>query len=376
VRILFVQHPPERTGPSKSLVLLARSLVGEHELLAALRGEGELSTRLVTAGVRMAWLGPIDKWRLPRLVRLIRREKIDLVYANDTNSTARIVALAARVGGARFVCHVRSMGSGKGWRRMWYLRVADAVIAVSSACAESVRRFVGRGRLHVVYNGVPREELDPARAQDRGYLRDVLGLPANARVLIGVGHLCERKGQKHAVQALGLLSSRCPEAHLCLVGSHDREPAYVEEIRRAAREAGLESRLHLTGFRTDVARLLAGTDVFLHTALTDPHPRAVIEAMAAGRPVVAFDVDGVSETVVTGDTGLLVEPGDSAALATSLVEVLEAPQRAAAMGEAGRERVRRSFTEDATAAAVGRILGGLSGVDGMSGGERSDALGA
>lgn len=356
MRILFVQYTSEWTGPSSSLVLLARGLRAKHELLAVLPGRGELAQRLADEGVDVRIFPAITKWQLVRLARLVRREAVDIVYANDENSTSRIAALAAHFGGGRYVCHVRSMGWNKSWLRLGYLRSADAVIAVSHACADSIRRFVRPGHLYVVHNGVSVEQLQPALECDRDHLRRMLDLPKEVVIVMGVAHLCERKGQLHSIEALGRLSLRRPDVHLCLVGSLSRDKSYVGKLRSMARLLGVEDRVHLMGFRPDVARLIRGAEVFVHTALVDPHPRAVVEAMAAARPVVAFDIDGVSETVVDGETGLLVQHKDDDLLAGALLELLDDPERAAGMGRAGRRRVESVFMDSAVTAKVRRIL--------------------
>jgi glycosyltransferase involved in cell wall biosynthesis len=359
MRIMFVQYTSEWTGPSKSLLLLARALRAEHSLLAVLPGMGELSYRLTDEGVDVTSLPTVTKWQLPRLVRLIRRKRVDVVYANDTNSASRVGAVAAGLAGARYVCHVRSMGWGKSWWRLGYLRSASAVIAVSSACGESVRRFVRPGRLHVVYNGVGLEELCEPTTGDREYLREVLGLPGHARVVLSIAHLCARKGQQYALEAFIDISTQEPTAHLCLVGSQEREPEYFERLQYRALDAGLGGRVHFMGYRADAPRLLPGADLFLHTAVADPHPRAVLEAMAAARPVVAFDVDGVSETVVDGETGRLVEARNVRDLAAALTKFLNSREQAEAMGEAGRRRIEAAFTERAAAEGVLRVLDSL-----------------
>ena len=375
MRILFVQYTAEWTGPSKSVLLLARSLRPEHQPVVALPGTGPLVDALEREGIRHVSFPAITKWQLRELARLVRREGFDLVYANNTSSISRIGFFAARLGGAAFVCHVRGMGWDRSWLELGYLRWADAVVAVSRACAESVRRFVRPGRLHVVYNGVPAEERALPTGAERGRARRELGLPERARIVISVAHVCRRKGQLHAVEAMRRVLPDLPDAHLCLVGSLEREPGYVATVRARIREAGLEERVHLAGFRTDTPALLRGADIFLHTALADPHPRAVVEAMAAGRPVVAFDVDGVSETVLEGETGRLVPAGDEDALAEAIRGLLEAPEAAERMGAAGRRRVETTFTEAAAADGVRRVLEsiGASRRGGRRGGDAVEA---
>src|SRR5690606_11969512 len=123
------------------------------------------------------------------------------------------------------------------------------------------------------------------------------GLDEDAVIILSASHITPRKGQDYAITAMRELLRTAPQAHLCLVGGLDRDPAYVDHLRNMIDEMGIGSNVHILGFRSDIQRLLRGADVFLHTALSDPHPRAVLEAMSAELPVVAFATDGVIETV-------------------------------------------------------------------------------
>jgi glycosyltransferase involved in cell wall biosynthesis len=115
-------------------------------------------------------------------------------------------------------------------------------------------------------------------------------------------------------------------------------------------------RVCLLGFREDGAALLRQADVLVHTALADPHPRAVLEAMAAGIPVVAFAVDGVAETVLHGETGLLVPPGDEPALAEALEQLARNRDLRAKLGQAGSKRALDVFSNQATVNGVRRVM--------------------
>jgi len=246
------------------------------------------------------------------------------------------------------------MGWESSWIRLGHLRFADAVIAVSRATAESVARFVGPSRLHVVYNGIEAGETRGAAGPDK--MRELTSWPSDSLALVGLANLCERKGQVHAVVALDLLRRRVPEARLALMGRLDREPEYTSALQDEIRTRELGERVCLLGFREDGAALLRHADVLVHTALADPHPRAVLEAMAVGVPVVAFAVDGVAETVLHGETGLLVTPGDAPALADALEQVAGDPELRTRLGDAGRGRVVDVFSSTATVNGVRRVM--------------------
>lgn len=366
-RVLFTSYTADWRGPTNSLLQLLTGIRDRYDVSVALTGEGPFRDELDRLGIPCFGFPDLSKWSIPGIRRLIRDREIDLVYGNNTHGSTRNAFLAAKLARRPFVCHVRGMGWDAGWSRLWYLRFCDAVVAVSDACAASIRRFVAEARLHRVYNGVPiGGDVTEAGRSESGQgttirpgqdgLRTEIGAGDEAPVLLGVAHLCRRKGQEHAVRAMPRVLEEAPDAHLCLAGAEDREPNYVTGLRGLASELGVADRVHLLGYRSDVARLLAQADVFVHTATEDPHPRAVVEAMAAGLPVVAFRADGVAETVADGGTGRLVDAGDDDGLADAVVSLVLAPDLRESMGDAARKRVERHFTADATAREISRVL--------------------
>lgn len=354
-----MSYTAEWTGPTNSLLLLLRELRDVYQVAVVLPGRGRFHSALEREGIRSVVFPSISKRYLPRLVALIRRGKFDLVYANTPDGTSRLAFVAARLAGAKYVCHVRALGWTSKWSKLAHLGGADAVIAVSKATARSVERFVERSRLHVVYNGI--EVTDSRDGSPPLDLRRELGWPPDSLVLIGVANVCERKGQEYAAAAMRLLSERVPAARLVLVGRLEREPAYVESLKRKIRRHRLGDRIALLGFREDVAGLLKQVDMMIHTALADPHPRAVLEAMAGAVPVIAFSVDGVAETVVHEQTGLLVSPGDSNGLADAVVRLSRNGDCRRVLGEAGRVLVREKFSYGATAGGVMKVIDGVLG---------------
>lgn len=361
-RILFASRTAESTGPTTSLGLLLNHLADEVFPEVLLLGRGPFGDTVAARGIP-TWYSPsMGVSDLPKTYRLLKRRSYDLVYLNETSPFCRNVALAALMARIPVVSHVRSMGWRHGWSRLGHLRFAQAVIGVSQACADSVARFTGDERLHVVHNGIPAVNPSPPSTSpvtQRAEVRDELGIPEDCRLILNVSHLSPRKGQIHALRALVEVLSTESQVHLALVGALDRDPAYVERLREGIVEWGLDGSVSILGFRSDVGRLMEASDLLLHTALADPHPRAVLEAMAASIPVVGFAVDGVKETVIEDQTGHLVPPQDDSEMARAMIDLLRDQRRAAAMGRAGRDRVRARFTAARTAEEVGRILDGV-----------------
>jgi glycosyltransferase involved in cell wall biosynthesis len=169
--------------------------------------------------------------------------------------------------------------------------------------------------------------------------------------MLQVARLDYLKDHATAVRTLDRLARQVPRARLVLVGDGPERSA----IEARVGELGLGERVRFLGLRKDVARLLHGADAFLLTSVSEGIPLTVIEAMAAGLPVVATDVGGLREVVADGTTGLLAPAGDDAALAERLVCLADDPDLRHWMGAAGRARAKRHFDEPRMAADYARL---------------------
>ena len=318
-RILFVSHSADSLGPTTSLLLLLKYLRERYDVAVLLPGYGSFTQALKQEQIPFFSLPSMNKWSIPGLLRLLRREQVSLLYGNDTSGCSRNALLAARLARVPSICHARAMGWVLSWRNLGFLKLADATIAVSEACARSISRYVSPGKLHVVHNGVVLSSREPQRNRARSRLLAETGLSSDKIVVASVSHIVPHKGQEYAIAAMSKVVTKAPSIHLLLIGGLDRSPAYVDRIRAMIREAHLSEHVSIMGLRSDADQLIRGSDLFLHTAIRDAHPRAVLEAMEAGLAVIAFSVDGVAETVKTEQTGYLVPKGDAAALANSVL---------------------------------------------------------
>jgi glycosyltransferase involved in cell wall biosynthesis len=356
-RILFVSYTAEWTGPTNSLLLLVRHLKDRFDLSVVMPGRGVFHERLAAEGVRPYTVPSLGKGAIPTLARLIRDQRIDLVYGNDASGASRNALIAAKLRRVPFICHLRAMAREDDWRGRGFLRFADAAVAVSDACARSHARFVPRRAMHVVHNGIDLPGGEPGEGgAARQHLLEVAGLPADTFAMMTVGHLGARKSQQDLVRAMAWIGEAAPEARLVVIGRLDRDPEYTAATRDLARSLGVADRIRFLGLRQDVTRLLAGADLYVHAAIADPHPRAVIEAMGARLAVVSYAVDGITETVLDGRTGCLVAPGSIEPLADAVVGLIREPARRAEMGRKGRARALSDFTAETTAVRVGEII--------------------
>ena len=208
-------------------------------------------------------------------------------------------------------------------------------VAVSARLAQDLSRdlLVRRSQVLTVPNGV--HHLPPPHVT----LRDELRLPPEARLVVAVGNLYPVKGHGHLIDALALLAGPHPDVHVAISGRGELEAA----LSARARAHGLEGRVHLLGLRSDIPALLAAADVFAHPSLSEGLPLAVLEAMFAGCPIVASDVGEVGQALAHGQAGLLVPPGDAAALAGALDRLLRDPGRAKDLGRRARSRARLEY---------------------------------
>lgn len=363
-RILYVIGTLERGGAETQLVELASGLdrARFEPTVCCLAGGGPLAATLAARGVPVeivaATSGPRRLRALTGFSRLLRRVRPDVVHGHLYWGNVA-AALGGRLLGARAVVGSRlNLARPPPPARRALRRLANAwthlVIANSEAVRHAAARVEGltEERLIVIHNGVDCSRFDVAPDPR---LRDSLGGGAGPLVTV-VANLRRSKGHAVFLQAWASVVRALPRSRALLVGSG---PLHDELENRAA-ALGVRSSVHFLGARHDVPALLALTDVVAHASLREGFPNAVLEALAAGRPVVATDAGGTREAIVDGRTGLLVPPGDASALEAGLMRLLSNPDEARALGDAGRrhvaERFRISTMVRAHEAAYDRVL--------------------
>lgn len=358
--------PLAPTGAERSLSLLASGLHARGQRIAvAVPGPWVEADRLRSTGIdvrtipcRSCWLAYHDprpwcvalgKWlryAAPQratgdLRRFVEELRADVVHVNCLPHLrgARAAAAARRP----VVWHVREILPAGPRRRWWSRRLgrhATAIVAVSEAVAGWLRDEGLGGRLHVIPNGV---ETRAVAAGEAAEARARLGLPGDG-VLIGLfGQLAPHKGALEFVAAARHAWARAPELRFAIAGSGP--VPFRRRVRRAIDASGCAERFHLLPPQPAGEALAAASDaVCLATRTPDPLPRAALEAMAAGRPVVAFRCGGIGELVREGETGLLAAPGDVEALGDGFVRLAQDGALRAALGRAGARRAREEFS--------------------------------
>ena len=286
-----------------------------------------------------------------KLRATLRRAGVQLVHTNSLK-THFVGGLAARLGRLPLVWHVRDLlAENEGYHllRCAARLLRPNVIAISGAVAEQFTRLPIE--VTIIPNGIPLDKFCPGPPSPQ--LRSELGLSADDRVLLMVSRLTPWKGHITLLEAVARLADSWPRLKLVVVGEVAFwEAAYEEWLKQQAAELGLSNRVIWTGFRSDVPELLRLCDIFVLPSVREPFGRAIIEAMATGRPVVATKSGGVPEIVVDGQTGLLVPPQDAQSLAGAIEALLTNQQYAQQMGAEGLTRAHQLFSADRVACQV------------------------
>jgi glycosyltransferase involved in cell wall biosynthesis len=222
-------------------------------------------------------------------------------------------------------------------------RRLDRVIAISDAVADYLKTDVGlpSDNLVRIYYGIDPSPFDPEIPPPSARLDSDPTGGSNRPTIGMVARLAPQKGHRVLFDALPAIHAAVPHVRVRLIG-HE-ELSTVAELRQAAAERGVDGLVTFEGFRADVAQVMADLDVFVLPSRWEGFGLVLVEAMAAGRPVVASAVGPIPEIVVDGVTGLLVPRDDPAALAEAVIRLLRDPELATAFGRAGRARVERDL---------------------------------
>ena len=205
------------------------------------------------------------------------------------------------------------------------------------------RHGIRAKRMTVIYDGLDVESFRPSL--EPSALKKELGIPPEAPLVGIVGNIQDWKGQGVVIEAIREVRVVLPEIRCLIVGGvHRNGTEYARELHRFVEKQGLQQHVIFTGFRKDVANLVAAMDIVIHASVhPEPFGRVILEGMALGKAVIATNIGGVPEFVQDGATGRLVPPGDPRTLARAIVELLEDAVHLERLGNNGRQEVQRRF---------------------------------
>lgn len=359
--VLALARLLDRTRFSLSLYTTAGggTLYGEFSeiLPVTVMGDPERGRRFRT--------GPPEHIRtIRRLARAFRRDPPDILHSYLP--AANVVGpVAGRLAGAgRVIVSKRSLADYK--ERFPLLRkveplgnlLADAILVNSDAVRRDIERTESfwEGKFRRIYNGI--DPIPPWTPEQAAEFRRREGIPPGTAAALTVSNFYPYKGHEFLVEAMPHIVGSHPDILFLLVG---RDSGTMERTRERVRRLGLEGHVRFLGNRSDVPDLLRASDLFLHPSLEEGFSNAILEAMAAGLPVVACSVGGNVEAVLDGVTGFLVPPRDPEHLSAAVMDLLADGKKRKRMGDEGRKRAGKEFPLERMVSEMAALYESLSG---------------
>ena len=298
------------------------------------------------------WLGYGRE--IGQLVRLFKKRPVDLMHLNNTGAEA--APIAAKLAGIPRILgtwHVDSTYDLTGVHSTWNYRFLEKqsmkalhrAIAVSDATKQD---WLDRcnldecyaDRVDIIYNGVDLSRL--ARRRSKEEAKKALGLNLDTIVIGSLGRLAPEKGYEYLIQAMPDILRQEPHAVVLIAGRGPLEAS----LKKLAVQLGVSESIHFVGFCEDVRDVLEAIDIYVQPSLCEAHCISILEAMAFSLPLIVSDAGGNAESVMNGNTGLVIPKHDSMELAKALISLIDNPELCHRMGAAGACRVQEHFTSE------------------------------
>lgn len=377
---MFVQFTAEPSGSPLSGLLIAKALRRRGAAVDAVFGRtGSCASLYEAEGCAVhhlphgswltadRWFRQMLRWKSEWMAArafsaLMKQSRPDVVYVN--NLTGAAAALAARWNRIPCVWHLRELFQdvggevrdpplgGRAVVRLALNRLAAHIVAVSDAVRKNIVGDRPVPPVSVVPNAAFSEFFHEQRSPAE--CRRILGLPAGVPIIGMPGTLRPMKGHGFFLEAARLANVHHPACHFAITGSG--QPAYRAELEASIAGTPLADRVVFLGTVSDMAAFYRACDVICVPSRSDPCPRAAIEPLAIGTPVVGSDVGGISETLDHGRTGLLVPYGDAAALGAGFVRLLDDPAERLRLATAARGRAEAEHREELYCDRILRII--------------------
>lgn len=351
MRILQVCSEPVFAGTERFVVDTTAALLRRgHEVWIAGKRDGGLLEHARRVGLPVAAPPALRPWDGLRLAWFAWRHRVDVIHAH-LGKAITVGCVAATLARIPLLAHAHIPSESRPYKlcgRRWPLLTCSDHLSrhfrdVTGIPASRVRTLHNFSRIHLEPEATkPRDELAAG-------LRRELQLPDRARLLTVAGRPYKVKGFDLAVRALPHILAEHPDVHLLMAGGMPTEEsrAFVARLESTATDLGVRDHIHLLGFRTDIARLLRGSDVVMAPPRAEPFGLSVLEPMLLGTPVVATRVGGIPEMLTDDSLGELVEPDNPDALARAACRLLGDAARWSAVSAAAAASARERFSEEA-----------------------------
>ncbi|MBP1686708.1 MAG: hypothetical protein H6Q33_2851 [Deltaproteobacteria bacterium] len=323
-------------------LLLTRELARRgHSVVVLCEPDSWLSRELASEPVEVVecdfhrW--PLDEVR--RIAGLARPKRLDVCHTHQTCAHTFGVLL-------RWMSGIPCVATAHAFSRHVHWLLNERIIAVSQAARAFLitRNFVPASRIDVVPNFVDHRRLASAGQVSRAQIRNVFGIDEGCPLIGVVGRVIPNKGWPDILWVLAQLSLAEPTARLLVVGSVT--PGYRSTLEAEAGVLQVAKKIVWAGQRLDIPQVLSALDIFVSLSRQETFGLAILEALAAGIPVIATAVGGVPEVVRDGETGLLIPSGDHEAMARAIVALLRDEPRRRRLGQSGQRDARERFSAE------------------------------
>jgi glycosyltransferase involved in cell wall biosynthesis len=280
---------------------------------------------------------------LPEAVKIyliIKKKKVSLIHVNTNIISGIPVIIASKVYGIPCICHIRQTRELIKRERI-FARWLDKFIVLNTKAYEIYKKDIPEEKICIIYDGIG---LDNFREVQSDSFRREVNLDSSPVIGL-VGRIVRGKGHREFALSVKEVLKIKPDIKFAIVGdTKGGDDKYYKEVKELVERENLKKDIIFTGWRNDIEDVIGSFDILVQPA-TSPEGfgLTVIEAMALRKPVIATNVPGPSDIIVDGETGFLVPPGDIKVMAERIIYLLDNPQVAKRMGEAGRKRVEQLF---------------------------------
>ncbi|MHC4399256.1 MAG: glycosyltransferase family 4 protein [Planctomycetota bacterium] len=349
MNIMEIVSGVDVNGAIRHCLMLTRELVERgNRVTVVCRPEAWIAGQLASGPVEVIH-SDLHRWPLDELRKigaLASKRRVDVVHTHMSRAHFFGVLL-------RWMSGLPCVATAQNRHVQLHWMFNDRVIACSEATRRYHRRynFVPSGRIVTIHNFIDYRRMSSVPPDVRPRVRASWRVDESSSLIGAVGTICPRKGQIYLVRALPKVLEAAPGARLVLVGAPVDGP-YTARLRAEADRLKVASKLLFAGHRDDVHEIMAALDVCVLASLEEPQGMVLLEAMAAGLPVVGTKVGGIPECVRSGQTGTLVAPADSDALAEAVAVLLRNPTLRRRYGQAGRKHVWERFSPQRQTSAI------------------------
>lgn len=367
MKIISFSHDANLFGAQRSLLTLLTGLKKRnHDTTLVVPGEGDLTEALKKTDIDWSiirypypslkphkFLSYLKNYAEPatKIRQIVNELKPDLVHFNTAACVAP--AMALRKSSAKKIWHLRERAPQRWLLERLINRWSDHAIANCQDTGSAYHMLNRLGKISVVHNGL---DLKPPKAEAVSQMQSKLGWKDGELTIAFAGNLLPHKNPLAVVEAVAILKERNIPCKACILGEGILKETVVQKID----QMGLTGEVILPGFVQNTSDYLAAADVVVIPSLVEPFPRVGLEAMALSKPIVGTTVGGMQEQTVSGETGMLVPPGNSEAIADALQKLAANKNLLLSLGQAGFRRYEESFTSEAYVNGFTAVIDKLS----------------